>query len=109
MLLKESEAIHLICDASNEKSGCRLREIKQRDTKPFAVMFRDLEHLQVYTVTEPMEERCLVSLAPSDRTAEATEPVSFRNQSGHAYARMYVCLICRFITIGLLVQGYLRW
>ena len=24
-------------------------------------MFRDLEHLQVYTVTEPMEERCLVS------------------------------------------------
>ena len=43
-------------------------------------------------------------LAPSDRTAEATEPVSFRNQSGHAYARMYVV-----ITIGLLVQGYLRW
>ena len=24
-------------------------------------MFRDLEHLQVYTATEPMEERCLVS------------------------------------------------
>ena len=23
---------------------------------------------------------------------EATEPVSFRNQSGHAYARMYVVL-----------------
>lgn len=52
---------HLLCDASNEKAVTRLREIKNRDSKPFAVMFRGLEHVQAYAFTEPEEERCLVS------------------------------------------------
>jgi len=39
---------NLICDAKNNPSVLRLREIKGRDSKPFAVMFRDIEKLKEY-------------------------------------------------------------
>jgi [NiFe] hydrogenase maturation protein HypF len=52
---------HLICDAENDKAVSRLREIKQRDTKPFAVMFRDMEALKAYTEVNETEEECLLS------------------------------------------------
>lgn len=68
-LLREGEVIavkgiggyHLVCDAVNEKTVSRLREIKQRDSKPFAVMFRDMEQLKRYTEVGPAEEDCLLS------------------------------------------------
>ena len=34
---------HLICDARSEKAVSRLRDIKQRDGMPFAVLFRDID------------------------------------------------------------------
>lgn len=52
---------HLICDASNEKAVSRLREIKQRDTKPFAVMFRNIEKLRDWVDVNDVEEECLSS------------------------------------------------
>lgn len=51
----------LVCDATQEVAVERLRKIKQQPRKPFAVMFRDLDHLQVYAHTEPLEEQCLTS------------------------------------------------
>lgn len=68
-LLREGEVIaakgiggyHLICDATNEKAVSRLREIKARDSKPFAVMFRNMEQLRIYASAGKKEEECLLS------------------------------------------------
>ena len=68
-LLREGEVIaakgiggyHLICDAANEQAVKRLREIKQRDSKPFAVMFRSVGLLKEYAEVDPAEEDCLIS------------------------------------------------
>lgn len=68
-LIREGEVIaakgiggyHLICDAANELAVARLRQIKQRDSKPFAVMFRSLALLKEYAEVDPVEETCLTS------------------------------------------------
>ena len=68
-LLREGEVIaakgiggyHLICDARNEKAVSRLREIKQRDGKPFAVLFRDIENIRRYVFSNGVEEKALLS------------------------------------------------
>lgn len=52
---------HLVCDALNEQAVRRLREIKQRDNKPFAVMIRDLDAVKMYAEVNPVEEACLSS------------------------------------------------
>jgi hydrogenase maturation protein HypF len=68
-LLRQGEAIaakgiggyHLPCDAQNEPAVGKLREIKQRDTKPFALMFRDMEALKAYAFVDETEADCLAS------------------------------------------------
>ena len=52
---------HLICDARNEKAVSRLREVKQRDGKPFAVLFRDIENIRRYVSLNEAEEESLLS------------------------------------------------
>ena len=51
----------LACDATQEAAVAKLRAIKQRAGKPFAVMFKDLDHLQAYAETDAMEAQCLSS------------------------------------------------
>lgn len=68
-LLGEGEVIaakgiggyHLVCDATNEQAVARLREIKHRDGKPFAVMFRDPEQVRRFAWLNEVEEECLLS------------------------------------------------
>ena len=68
-LLGEGEVIaakgiggyHLVCDATNEQAVARLREIKQRDGKPFAVMFRNPEQVRQFAWLNEVEEECLLS------------------------------------------------
>ncbi|MFZ4521944.1 MAG: carbamoyltransferase HypF [Bacteroidales bacterium] len=61
VLIKGLGGMHLACDAFSEAAVERLRKIKNRDGKPFAVMFRDIESLKNHAVTDDVEERSLLS------------------------------------------------
>jgi hydrogenase maturation protein HypF len=52
----------IACDAFNEETVSRLRASKNREGKPFALMFRDIETLREYTYVDELEQRSLLSL-----------------------------------------------
>ncbi len=53
---------HLVCDATNEEAVVRLRERKNRDEKPMAVMFPDLYTAGKEVRINMLEERALTSV-----------------------------------------------
>ena len=59
--LKGIGGYHLICSAFDNNAVTFLRKRKQRDEKPFAVMFRDIEAAGEYCYISPEEEKELVS------------------------------------------------
>ena len=59
--IKSTGGYNLMCDALNEEAVFVLRQRKQRDAKPFAVMFRDMDALNEYCFTGKEEERALLS------------------------------------------------
>lgn len=61
LLIKGLGGMHLACDAFNETAVQKLRDLKNREGKPFAVMFRDLESLKQYADISPTEESSLIS------------------------------------------------
>ncbi|MEI6061835.1 MAG: carbamoyltransferase HypF, partial [Bacteroidota bacterium] len=61
LLLRGLGGMHLACDAFNETAVKRLREIKNREGKPFAVMFNGIENLKLYTRVDANEENALLS------------------------------------------------
>lgn len=52
---------NLICDAFNESAVLKLRNIKHREGKPFAVMFKSLEAAKEYCYISDVEEKELLS------------------------------------------------
>jgi hydrogenase maturation protein HypF len=52
---------HLMCDALNEKAVENLRKKKHRDSKPFAVMFRDIKAVKKYCFLSKAEEKEITS------------------------------------------------
>ena len=50
---------HLVADARDERAIARLRLLKQRDEKPFAVMFPSLEAVAAACEVSPAEQRLL--------------------------------------------------
>ena len=61
VLIKGLGGMHLACNAFDEGAAMRLRGVKSREGKPFAVMFRDLESVKQYCEVSPQEEVSLTS------------------------------------------------
>ncbi len=59
--IKGIGGFHITCDALNENAVARLRQIKHRDTKPFAVMFRNITTARFYVNISEVEEKELLS------------------------------------------------
>jgi len=79
VLLKGLGGMHLACDAMNESAVKKLREIKHRDGKPFAVMFRDPENLKPFVMLNEAEENSLLSWR---------RPIVLLEKSGHSYNQL---------------------
>lgn len=70
-LLKEGEigaikglgGFHLACDATNNKAVARLRRLKNREAKPFAIMSFNLEKIMQYCKLGEKEKEWLVNRA----------------------------------------------
>jgi len=52
---------NIICDAKNNEAVLKAREIKRRDGKPFAVMFKDLKVVKEYCILSSKEEEIIKS------------------------------------------------
>jgi hydrogenase maturation protein HypF len=61
VMVKGLGGMHLACDAFNEKAVGALRELKNREGKPFAVMFRDMDEVEKYSWISPEESSSLLS------------------------------------------------
>jgi len=61
VLVKGLGGMHLACDAFSETAVEKLRSLKKRDGKPFALMFSDIESLKHYAEIDAVEERSIIS------------------------------------------------
>ena len=63
LAVKGLGGFHLVCDATNDAAVTRLRNRKQRPTKPLACMFKDLEHVKQFFAVNEAEKGQLESAA----------------------------------------------
>lgn len=61
--VKATGGYHLVCDARNQEAVLACRGIKQRDQKPFAVLFADPDEIRKYAELNPEELDLLGSQA----------------------------------------------
>jgi hydrogenase maturation protein HypF len=59
--IKGLGGMHLACDAFNDAALQKLRKLKHREAKPFAVLFRDLASVKKYAAVSEVEEQSLCS------------------------------------------------
>ncbi|NOQ32408.1 MAG: carbamoyltransferase HypF [Helicobacteraceae bacterium] len=59
--IKGVGGFHIVCDATNSNIINRLREYKNRPTKPFAIMCKNLEQVKNIATITPYEEELLLS------------------------------------------------
>ncbi len=63
LLFKSVGGYNLIADPLNDEAVAKLRSIKNRESKPFAVMFRSLEQIMEFCHVDEVEEKLLGSSA----------------------------------------------
>lgn len=61
--IKDIGGYHLACNVNSRDTVLKLREIKGRETKPFAVMFRSIDEIKEYCKVSSLEEEILLSSA----------------------------------------------
>ena len=61
VLIKGLGGMHIACNAFNKAAVEKLRDLKKRDGKPFAVMFSDIHSLKQYSEVDAIEEKSLCS------------------------------------------------
>ncbi|MBE0498297.1 MAG: carbamoyltransferase HypF [Campylobacterales bacterium] len=61
LALKGLGGFHLLCDATNSEAVLQLRQKKQREAKPFAVMFADIDSLRNFAEITAGEEALICS------------------------------------------------
>ena len=61
LAVKGLGGFHLVCDPLNHEAVVRLRRIKERQTKPLALMARDLKTLETYVHVSTAEREQLLS------------------------------------------------
>lgn len=59
--VKDTGGYHLLCNAESDYAVKRLRKIKKRDGKPFAVLFKDIYSIRKYAFLNAFEEKLLLS------------------------------------------------
>jgi len=59
--IKGLGGFHIVCDATNDEAVKKLREYKNRPTKPFAIMCKDIEQIKVLVSVNKKEEELLIS------------------------------------------------
>jgi hydrogenase maturation protein HypF len=72
--IKGLGGFHLACDATNAKTVQRLRALKRRDAKPFALMARDLEVVRRFCTVGQAEVRALQGISAPIVLLEANGP-----------------------------------
>jgi hydrogenase maturation protein HypF len=80
--IKSTGGYNLMCDALSEEAVSGLRQRKQRDRKPFAVMFRDLSAVKEYCAVSEEEEAALLSWRRPVVILESIKPLAPSVSSG---------------------------
>ncbi len=63
LLFKSVGGYNLVADPLNDTAVSKLRLIKNREAKPFAVMFRNIDQIKDFCHVDPVEEKLLSSSA----------------------------------------------
>ena len=87
LLFKSVGGYNLVADPLNEEAVAKLRRIKNREAKPFAVMFRSMDQIREFCHADDVEEKLLTSSARPilllEHKLEDMEPAVY----GPAYKR----------------------